>query len=70
MKDSNQYIHIKMKHAKTGLKIDPAQISLKYLAAWRKMANNTYIFPIAVGLWPLTFMTDTTRIIVKSVKSK
>ena len=66
----NRHIHIPRKHAKTGVEMNPENVSSKYLATWRRMANNTFSFPIAVGLWPITLVTDTTRIIAKSVRPK
>ncbi len=70
MRVSNRHIHISRKHSKTGAEKNLENVSFKYLATWRKMANNTFTFPIALGLWPLTFVTDTTRIIAKSVRPK
>jgi hypothetical protein len=66
----NHHIHISRKHAKTGVDMNPENILFKYLATWRKMANNTFTFPIALVLWPLAFVTDSARIIAKSIRPK
>jgi hypothetical protein len=64
------HIHIPRKRKKLNLRRNFTNANLKYLETWRLMAEDPFTFPIAVGLYPITLVTETTAAIAKRIGRK
>jgi hypothetical protein len=64
------HIHIPRKRKKRNVVKDLRDANLTYLETWRRMAEDPFMFPIAVGLYPITIVTETTATIAKRIGRK
>jgi hypothetical protein len=64
------HIHIPRKRNKLNVKRNFTNANLKYLETWRRMSQDPFTFPIAVGLYPITIVTETTATIAKRIGRK
>ena len=63
------HIHIGGKKKKVDLKRELGNVKVRYIRTWRLMAESVFTFPIAVGLYPMTLLTEVTGMIAKGVSS-
>ena len=64
------HIHIMRKHKERDAGSKVSSANLKYLRTWRMMAENPFTFPIAIGLYPITLVEETARVVAKGVGKK
>ena len=64
------HIHIPRKRKKRNVRKDLTDANLAYLETWRRMAADPFTFPIAVGLYPIALVTETTAAIAKRIERK
>jgi len=69
MRQAN-HIHIPRKCKKRDHRRGLTDANLEYLEAWRRMAQDPLTFPIAVGLYPVTVITETAATIAKRTGRK
>ena len=64
------HVHILRKHKEPDAWRKVTNAKMKYLRTWHLMAENPFTFPIAIGLYPITLVAETTRTIAKRVGQK
>ena len=69
MRQAN-HIHIPRKRKKRDYRRGLTDANSEYLEAWRRMAQDPFTFPIAVGLYPVTIVTETAATIAKRTGRK
>jgi len=62
--------HIPRKHKKLDVRRGLTDANSEYLKTWRQMAQDPFTFPIAVGLYPIALVTETTAAIAKRIERK
>ena len=63
------HIHIGRKKKKVDLNRKLGNVKVRYIRTWRLMAESVFTFPIAVGLYPMTLLTEATGMIAKRANS-
>jgi hypothetical protein len=63
------HVHIRGNNKKVDFRRKLRNVGVRYITTWRLMAKSPFAFPIAVGLYPMTLVTEVTRMIAKGVSS-